>query len=279
MTHSPESGLSMIVHRRPEVEHKDICLAHDLRALRRDGEWHTHDTETRGLGVDEDLSSIAYSTLCLYKHLEQFRVAAVPAHTDVTWIVRQEVNEEGQDMPRIIRDVVEGVRQVTDSGWRHHWHGDGRLYGLEEDTFRLAQGDFFNDLVSEPPAVLLFRHFRERHFIKKPLWIVLNRVVTVRWGDLPRMIAVIAKQAIQNVIDAAMDQIEALGDVRIDVPPKQHLFVEAVDTQQIGAEDELKIARPVVFDFRPNMDDLMQMHRPPPLTERFKDTLRLFAVE
>src|SRR5215467_14945187 len=99
MTHSPESGLGMLVRRRPEVEHKDIGLVHDLRALRRGGEWHTHDTETRGLGVDEDLSSIAYSTLCLYKHLEQFRVPAVPAHTDVTWIVRQEVNEEGQDMP------------------------------------------------------------------------------------------------------------------------------------------------------------------------------------
>src|SRR6516164_2363690 len=110
MTHSPESGLSMIVHRRPEVEHKYIGLAHDLRALHRGGEWRTHGTETRGFGVEEDLSSIAYSTLCLYEHLEQFRVAAVPAHTDVTWIVRQEVNKEGQDMPRIIRDAVVGLR-------------------------------------------------------------------------------------------------------------------------------------------------------------------------
>src|SRR5262245_2752780 len=93
------------------------------------------------------------------------------------------------------------------------------------------------------------------------------------------MITVIAKQAIQNVINAAMDQIEALGDVRIDVPPKQHLFVEAMEAKQIRAEDKLEIAWPVVFDFRSSMDDLVQMHRPPPLTERFKDTLGLFAVE
>src|SRR5215510_770497 len=43
MTYSPESGLGMLVLRRPEVEHKDIGLAHDFRALRRGGEWRTHD--------------------------------------------------------------------------------------------------------------------------------------------------------------------------------------------------------------------------------------------
>src|SRR5215475_7287527 len=88
MTHSPESSLCMIVRRRPEVKHKDIGLAHDLRSLCRGGEWRTHDTETRGLGVDEDLSSIADSTLCRCEHLEQFRVAAVPTHANVTRIVR-----------------------------------------------------------------------------------------------------------------------------------------------------------------------------------------------
>src|SRR5262249_9740358 len=93
------------------------------------------------------------------------------------------------------------------------------------------------------------------------------------------MIAVIAKHAVHNVIDADIDQIEALGDVRIDVPSKQHLLVEAVDAPQIGAEDELEIARPVVFDFRSNTDDLVQMHRPPPLPEIVEDTLGLLAVE
>src|SRR5262245_2134406 len=109
MTYCLESGWRVIVRRRPEVEHKDIGLTTDLRSLHRGGEWRTHDPETRGPGVEEDLSSIAYSTLCRCEHLEQFQVAAVPAHTDVTWIVRQEVNEEGQDMPRIIRDAVEGL--------------------------------------------------------------------------------------------------------------------------------------------------------------------------
>ena len=159
----------MLVGRRPEVEHKDIGLTHDLRSLHRGGEWRTHDTETRGPGVEEDLSSIAYSTLCRCEHLEQFQVAAVPAHTDVTWIVRQEVDEEGQDMPRIIRDAVEGLRLVMDFGRRHHWYGDCRLQGLEEYVLRLTQGDFFDNLVGESPVILLFWNFRERHLLEEHL--------------------------------------------------------------------------------------------------------------
>src|SRR5262249_1143697 len=63
MTHGLESGWGMIVRRRPEVEHKDIGLAHKLRALHTGDEWRTHEPKTSDSGVDEDLSSIAYSTL------------------------------------------------------------------------------------------------------------------------------------------------------------------------------------------------------------------------
>src|SRR5262249_23356693 len=70
MTQSLESGLCMIVRRRPEVEHKDIGLAHNLRSLHKGDEWRTHEPETSSLGVEEDLSSIADSMLCRCKHLE-----------------------------------------------------------------------------------------------------------------------------------------------------------------------------------------------------------------
>ena len=71
------------------------------------------------------------------------------------------------------------------------------------------------------------------------------------------MIAVIAKQAVYNLADAAIDQIEALGDIRTDATRAASPHgSRGCETDR--SQDELKITGPVVFDLRSSIDDLMQ---------------------
>ena len=63
-------------------------------------------------------------------------------------------------------------------------------------------------------------------FVAEPPPIVLQPRVAVCWGDLPRVVAVVAKNLSSEIANLPVFQVHPLGDIGINVPAEQHVFVK-----------------------------------------------------
>src|SRR5205085_8710518 len=100
------------------------------------------------------------------------------------------------------------------------------------------------------------------------------------------MVAVVAVDPIDQRSNTAQLDLEALGDVRVEVPRRQHPLVEPVDRKQVVTLDQLKVSRSVIKDRLRSIDDLVEArgtpehlnfgHYAPRVgpVERFPETLR-----
>jgi hypothetical protein len=98
-------------------------------------------------------------------------------------------------------------------------------------------------------------------------------------GYLPSVVAMISIDMVQQIADLSMQQIQSLGNIRVDMPAEEHVLIEAVNPKDIFALDKLKIARAIKPDVRYAKDNLIKMPLPRPIPYRVKCAGHIFPIE
>ena len=139
-------------------------------------------------------------------------------------------------MARIIAVVVVARRRIAGLAERsverrHHRAQHAAI--AAETAFR--QPHLLDSLAGAAPMLALLGQVRAGDLVDEKDRVVLQPVAPVGGRRLPGMVAVIAEHMVDHRGHRPALQREALGEVRIDVPPQNHPLVEAVDREQIGA--------------------------------------------
>ena len=79
--------------------------------------------------------------------------------------------------------------------------------------------------------------------------------MAVRRRNLSRVIAMISVDVPPEIADLRVFQQHSCGDIRIDMPSQQHVFIKAVIFKQIATQQQLKIPGAIVAnEFRSKND-------------------------
>ena len=167
-------------------------------------------------------------------------------------------------MSGVIIGLVVILPGIGDYGGQHLCFADLPLERIYVDGRALpSEANLLDVVLGTPPTAHLFKYVGSLDLVDETSPVILRARMAVSRRDLPSVIAVVAEKLRSQIAHLAMQKSQPFGDIRIDMPSKQHFFVKALNVEEVRALHQLKVAGPVIENGRRAQHHFVDVERDP----------------